>query len=76
MEFPLTHDLEALLSILEAAEIFIPESLQEAGALTPYAVETRYPGFWGEISEQDMQEALALAQQAVSWAEELLVAQE
>lgn len=76
VEFPLTHDLEALLSIFEAASILIPENLQEAGILTPYAVETRYPGFWGEISDLDMHEALALAQQAVSWAEDLLAAQE
>jgi HEPN domain-containing protein len=68
VEFPLTHDLEELLAILSDAGISVPADLQEAGALTPYAVETRYPGFWGEISEMDMLQALELAQEALDWA--------
>jgi HEPN domain-containing protein len=72
VEFPLTHDLEELLSIFAVAGIEVPDQLQEAGMLTPYAVETRYPGFWGEISETDIRHALALAQGAVNWAEEMI----
>lgn len=72
VEFPLTHDLEELLSIFAVAGIDLPAGLQEAGTLTPYAVETRYPGFWGEISETDMSHALVLAQRAVDWAEEMM----
>jgi HEPN domain-containing protein len=68
-DFPLTHDLEELLAIFDAAGILVPENLQEAGVLTPYAVETRYPGFWGEISQASVREALDLAEQAIIWAE-------
>lgn len=70
VEFPLTHDLEELLSIFAVAGIDVPAEIQEAGTLTPYAVETRYPGFWGEISETDVRHALALAQSALDWAED------
>jgi HEPN domain-containing protein len=72
VEFPLTHDLEELLSIFAVAGLVVPAELQEAGALTPYAVETRYPGHWGEISSEDISNALALAQTALCWAEEMI----
>lgn len=69
IDFPFTHDLEALLDTLSAAGIAVPPELEDAGSLTPYAVETRYPGFWGEISEMDVREAIELAEKALSWAE-------
>jgi len=72
VEFPLTHDLEVLLSIFDRAGIIVPDELQDAGILTPYAVETRYPGAWGEISEMEMSHTLSLAQAAIHWAEEIL----
>lgn len=70
-EFPLTHDLEELLAIIVAAGMAVPTELQEVGALTPYAAETRYPGFWGEITEADLFHALALAQATLAWAEDM-----
>lgn len=72
VDFPFTHDLEELLTIFPAAGIAIPSELQEVGALTPYAVETRYPGFWGQIAEQEVEKALSLAQDVVDWAERML----
>ena len=69
VEFPFTHDLSELLDALADAGIEVPESLAEADALTPYAVETRYPGFWGEITEQDVEEAIGLAEEVLRWAE-------
>ncbi len=38
------------------------------GILTPYAVETRYPGFWGEITEKEVDEAVVLAETVLQWA--------
>jgi HEPN domain-containing protein len=35
VEFPLTHDLEELLSIFAGAGLVVPAKLQEAGVLTP-----------------------------------------
>ena len=51
VEFPFTHDLEELLDTFEVAGISVPADLLNVSILTPYAVEARYPGYWGEISE-------------------------
>jgi len=69
VEFPFTHDLSELLDALADAGIEVPALLTEADALTPYAVETRYPGSWGEISDQDVEEAIRLAEGVLRWAE-------
>src|SRR5437899_1291142 len=42
--FPFTHDLAKLLTTLRRAGLRIPEYVRRAKRLTPYAVETRYPG--------------------------------
>lgn len=42
--FPLTHDIEELIELAEASGLHLPESVCGAGLLSPYAVETRYPG--------------------------------
>ena len=69
IDFPFTRDVEALLGTMERAGISPPADVKDAGALTPYAVESRYPGYWGEISEHDMIEAVTLAEKTVAWAE-------
>jgi len=70
IDFPLTHDLDELVDILTASRIPLPSFINDIGTLTPYAVETRYPGFWGEISESDVDEALDLAEKVLNWASE------
>jgi len=57
---------------LERGDISFPADLQEVGVLTPYAVEARYPGYWGEISRSDVAEAIDLAERTVRWAEALI----
>ncbi|MDI6736329.1 MAG: HEPN domain-containing protein [bacterium] len=73
IDFPFTHDLEELLDTFEHAGISIPSEFLEVGVLTPYAVETRYPGFWGEISEYDVNEAITFAEMTIQWAEEYVL---
>jgi HEPN domain-containing protein len=68
IEFPLTHDIEELLEITESSGLELPEEVREAGLLTPYAVETRYPGYWFGIARDDVQKAMRIAEQTVSWA--------
>lgn len=67
VDFPFTHDLEALLDTLSAAGMEVPDELQDVGLLTPYAVEIRCPGFWGEISEADVRETIGLADRVLAW---------
>ena len=72
IEFPLTHDIEELLKLAEDQGVIIPEEVQEADHLTPYAVETRYPGYLQEITGDDLSNALRIAEQTVSWAKGFL----
>ena len=57
-----------MLDILQEKGIKIPDELIEVDVLTPYAVQTRYPGYWGEIATSDVTEAIAIAERAVEWA--------
>ena len=72
IEFPLTHDIEELLEIAEHAGLALPKDIADVSHLTPYAVETRYPGYWDEITEDDLEEAVRLAKMTVEWADEAL----
>ncbi|MCX5809947.1 MAG: HEPN domain-containing protein [Proteobacteria bacterium] len=70
IDFAWTHDITELTDIFEEAGITLPEDFQDAGDLTPYAVESRYPGYWGTIDEEDVKEAIELAEKIVKWARE------
>ncbi len=72
IDFPYTHDIKGLLRIVETSGIAVPPYVQQAALLTPYAVETRYPGDWMEITESEMQEALIIAEQTVLWAKSIV----
>lgn len=72
IDFPLTHDLDELVDILEHAGIPLPPDIMDVGILTPYAVEIRYPGYWEEITEQDVDEAIKLAKRVLTWASEYI----
>ena len=61
IEFPKTHDIEALLKLAGKAEKKIPEMLREAVILTPYGVDYRYPGEYPEVKRSDAERALLLA---------------
>jgi HEPN domain-containing protein len=72
VDFPLTHDLELLLDIGKKAGIIISENLLDIDTLTPYAVETRYPGYLEAIAEEDVTEAIKLAENFLAWAKDQL----
>ena len=42
LEYPFTHDIDALAELCEAAGSTLPSELDEADLLTPYAVAARY----------------------------------
>jgi HEPN domain-containing protein len=72
IEFPYVHDLARLLSMLEEAGEEIPEVVRKAEELTRYALITRYPGIARPVSEHEYAEAVAVAEQVVHWADELI----
>jgi HEPN domain-containing protein len=67
-DFPFTHDIGELIEIAQRAGVVVPAELLELDALTPYAVQARHPGFWGEITDSDLAEAIEMAQKVVNWA--------
>ncbi|MCE2432650.1 MAG: HEPN domain-containing protein [Candidatus Latescibacteria bacterium] len=69
IEFPYVHNLALLLSILEDDGEIVPNPVRRAARLTPYAVDTRYPGLSSPVEEQEYKDAVEIAETVVRWAE-------
>jgi HEPN domain-containing protein len=67
--FPKTHDIAYLMDLLEKENLPIPKDVYNARILTGYAVETRYPGEYEPVNEDDYLNALALAEKVMKWTE-------
>ena len=70
IEFPYVHDLDQLLTVLASTGQRVPDEIQRAGKLTPYAAAARYPGMEQPLSEQHYLEAMEIAESVVSWAKD------
>ena len=73
IRFPLTHDIQELIEIGEHENVAFPAWAEELPALTPFAVETRYPGNWEAVSHTEVTRALDSAQLTVDWAAAIIV---
>ncbi len=67
IQFPFIHDLGELMRILEEGGETIPDSVRDAWKLTDYAVEARHPGLAEPVTQNEYEEAVALAEEIVSW---------
>ena len=65
--FPKTHDIAYLIELLEKGGVEVPENLQNAKLLTGYAVETRYPGDYEPVDEEDLRKAIEIAKEVLKW---------
>ena len=72
IEFPYVHNLAFLLSILQEDGENIPNEVRRAARLTPYAVDTRYPGVEQPVSEHEYESAIEIAEAVTRWAADLL----
>lgn len=72
MRFPYTHDLMQLLTLVEQTGRSVPEGVKRAGALSDYAVESRYPGLAEPVTQEEYEEAVAVAEEVVLWVEGLI----
>ena len=72
IDFPYVHNLALLLSILEEDGENVPNEVRRATRLTPYAVDTRYPGVEQPVSEQDYRDAIEIAEVVIHWAADRL----
>ena len=73
IRFPAIHDIEELVQIGRQEGVQFPDWAEDLASLTPYAVETRYPGHWEDFNETEVNEALAIAQKAVEWVKGILL---
>jgi HEPN domain-containing protein len=51
--FRYVHDLEELITTLEKKGVTVPANVKEADVLSQYAFETRYPGDFESVSEEE-----------------------
>ncbi|MFQ5605408.1 MAG: HEPN domain-containing protein [bacterium] len=72
VDFPFVHDIARLITLIKENGITWPEELDEAAELSEYAVETRYPGFFEEVSEVEYLKALEITQKVLIWAEKFV----
>ncbi len=72
IEFRFVHDLAGLLDALSECGLEIPPDVFEAHFLTPYAVESRYPGLEEEVGSDETREALATAERVLGWAKRVI----
>jgi HEPN domain-containing protein/YHS domain-containing protein len=61
VEFPKTHSIREILDLVRTVDEELAAALLPSAALTPYGVEVRYPGDVPEPSQNETEEALALA---------------
>jgi HEPN domain-containing protein len=66
-----THNIGILLNELEKF-INIPENIKEATKLTKYAVITRYPGEYDDITKDGYEESVKIANDCFEWIEKTI----
>ena len=72
MSFPKTHAVADLLTLAAGNGILFSDQIRKVSKLTRYAVETRYPGPWEDVTRDDYLRAVELAEITVQWAESLV----
>jgi HEPN domain-containing protein len=70
--FPYVHDLAQLLALVEQTGQSVPESIRRAASLSDYAVGARYPGLSEAVIRQEYDEAVAIAEDVVRWAQDII----
>jgi len=63
-----THNIEILINNI-AKFIDIPDNIKESMKLTVYAVQTRYPGEYDEITREEYEKVLKIAEDCLDWTE-------
>jgi len=72
LEIPKTHSIGFLLHQLQKNGIETPQKINNAAILTGYAVETRYPGEYEEIDEEEYKEAFKITLEVIQFCENIL----
>ncbi|MFH0702161.1 MAG: HEPN domain-containing protein [bacterium] len=73
IEFPKTHSIEKLIDLLQKNGVSLPKNLLVSAKLTDYAIETRYPDDYTEITEEEYKEAVEIAEAVYKWIIDLFI---
>ncbi len=68
VEFPYTHDLAQLLTLLQTNGVAVSDAIRQVARLSDYARIARYPSARAPVSESEYAAAIELAELAVAWA--------
>jgi len=66
-----THNIEILLGRLKKFTD-IPENIKEAAKMTIYAVQTRYPGEYDEVTHEEYFDAMKISEECLEWVESII----
>jgi len=69
VEYERIHSIAKLLKQVEGAGVIVPDEIKETSELTVYAVDTRYPGDYDPVTEEEYKLALAMAEKVIKWVE-------
>ena len=72
VEPELTHNIEILLNDLEKY-VKIPDDIKKATNLTKYAIITRYPGEYDEVTKEGYMESIKIAEDCLEWIENTIM---
>jgi HEPN domain-containing protein len=70
--FPYTHNIARLITIVQDVGIAWPTDLDEAAELTEFAVQLRYPGVPRQVTDDDLRRAAQIAKRVFDWAENVI----
>ena len=65
-EFRKTHDSSVLIGLLEQY-VEVPESILDVMRLDIYAVETRYPGVYDDVTREEFETHLTVVELCLKW---------
>lgn len=74
-QVPRTHALGLLVQKIEAV-VEVPEEVQRVVELADYAVQTRYPGDYPPVTNEEYDDAVAIAEAVFDWAARVVGVQE
>ncbi|MDO9577542.1 MAG: HEPN domain-containing protein [Candidatus Cloacimonadales bacterium] len=67
INIPRIHSIGKLLSLLEDNDYVIPDYVKEGIILTDYAVQTRYPGDYEPVFEEEFITVLEISNKIFDW---------
>ncbi len=71
-QFPYTHNIAELLTLLQDTGQSLPDFVRTSARLTRFAVTLRYPRIFPPIKQEEYEQASAIAEKVVRWVERLI----